>query len=76
MTKRDRELLEKQFAYLRPAPRYGSLKLAVTVAALLVSLGAGSTVILQDPNTTIEAAASRNALPTILAAYEPGRRAH
>jgi hypothetical protein len=74
MTKRDRELLEKQFAYLRPAPRYGSLKLAVTVAALLVGLGAGSTVILQDP--TIEAAASRNALPTILAAYEPGRRAH
>jgi len=73
MTKRDRELLEKQFAYLRPAPRYGSLKLAVTVAALLVGLGVGSTVILHDPNATA-AAASRNALPTVLAAYEPGRR--
>jgi hypothetical protein len=75
MTKRDRELLEKQFAYLGGAPRYGSLKLAVTVAALLVGLGVGSTVILHDPNAT-EVATSRSALPTILAAYEPGRRTH
>jgi microcompartment protein CcmK/EutM len=75
MTKRDRELLEKQFAYLRPAPRYGSLKLAVTVAALLVGLGVGSTVILHDPNAA-EVAASKNPVPTIMAAYEPGRRAN
>jgi len=74
MTKRDRDLLEKQFAWMRPAPRYGSLKLAVTVAALLVGLSVGSTVILHDPNAA--EVASRNALPTILAAYEPGRRAH
>ena len=75
MTKRDRELLEKQFAYLRPAPRYGSLKLAATVATLFVGLAIGSTVILHDPNA-VEAVASRNALPTILAAYEPGRRSY
>jgi microcompartment protein CcmK/EutM len=75
MTKRDRELLEKQFAYLRPAPRYGSLKLAVTVAVLLVGLGVGSAAILHDPNAA-EAAASKNAVPTILAAYELGRRAN
>jgi hypothetical protein len=75
MNQRDRELLEKQFAWMRPAPRYGSLKLAVTVAALLVGLAIGSTVILHDPNAT-EATVSRNALPTILAAYEPGRRAN
>jgi hypothetical protein len=75
MTKRDRELLEKQFAWMRPAPRYGSLKLAVTVATLLVGLGVGSTVILHDPNAT-EAVVSKNAVPTILAAYEPGRRAN
>jgi hypothetical protein len=73
MNQRDRELLEKQFAWIRPAPRYGSLKLAVTVATLLVGLGVGSTVILRDPNVT-EVATSRSALPTILAAYEPGRR--
>jgi hypothetical protein len=75
MTKRDRELLEKQLAYLGGAPGYGSLKLAVTIAALLVGLGVGSTVILHDPNAT-QAVASKNVVPTIMAAYEPGRRAN
>jgi hypothetical protein len=70
MTKRDRDLLEKQFAWMRPAPRYGGLKLAVTVAALFVGLSVGSTVIRHDPNAA-EVATSRNALPTILAAYAP-----
>jgi hypothetical protein len=72
MTKRDRELLEKQFAYLRPAPRYGSLKLAVTVAALLVGPGVGSTVFLHDPNSA-EVAVSTRMLPTILASYDTSR---
>jgi hypothetical protein len=73
MNQRDRELLEKQFAWMRPAPRYGSLKLAVTVATLLVGLVIGSTVILHDPNAP-EAATSRNALPTILASFTASPR--
>ena len=51
MNQRDLELLEKQFAWLRPAPSYGSLKLAVTVAILLVGIGIGSTMVLHDPNS-------------------------
>jgi hypothetical protein len=75
MTERDRELLEKQFAWMRPTPRYGSLKLAATVATLLVGLAIGSTVILHDPSAT-EVAASTSRLPTILAAYDAGKRAY
>ena len=75
MNQRDWELLDKQFAWLRPAPRYGSLKLAVTVATLLVGVGIGSTMVLHDPNST-EVGAATNAPPTILAAYDVGRRAY
>ena len=67
MNQRDRELLEKQLAWLRPAPRHASLKVAVTVATLLVGLGIGGTVVLRDPNFT-EAAASTGtpvAVPTV-----------
>ena len=73
MNQRDRELLEKQFAWLRPAPSYGSLKLAVTVAILLVGLGVGSTVILHDPNAT-EVGATTSQPPTILASFAASPR--
>jgi hypothetical protein len=75
MTKRDWELLDKQFAYLRPAPRYGSLKLAATIATLFAGLAVSSTAILHGPNST-EIIAAKSALPIVLAAYEPGRRAN
>jgi hypothetical protein len=75
MNQRDLELLEKQFAWLRPAPSYGSLKLAVTVAILLVGIGIGSTMVLHDPNS-IEVGASTSAMPTILATYDPSRRTY
>ncbi len=72
MTKRDWELLDKQFSYLRPAPRYGSLKLAVTAATLFVGLAIGSTAVLHDPNST-QLVAAKSATPIVLAAYEPHR---
>ena len=72
MNQRDRDLLEKQLAWVRPAPGYGSLKLAITLATMLVGLGIGSTVILHDPNTD-EISSSTNALPDILAAYDTSR---
>ena len=75
MNQRDLELLEKQFAWLRPAPSYGSLKLAVTVATLLVGIGIGSTVVLHDPNAT-EVGATTSVPPTVLAAYDASRRAY
>jgi hypothetical protein len=75
MNQRDRELLEKQFVWLRPSPQYGSLKLAVTVAMLLVGIGIGSTMILRDPNST-EVGASTNALPAVLASYDAGKRSY
>ena len=75
MNQRDRDLLEKQFAWLRPAPSYGSLKLAVTVATLLVGIGIGSTVVLHDPNSA-QVGASTSGPPTILAAYDASRRAY
>jgi hypothetical protein len=74
MNQRDRELLEKQFVWLRPAPSYGSLKLAVTVAALLVGLGIGSTAVLHDPNS--EVGASTKVPVALLAAYDAGKRAY
>jgi hypothetical protein len=75
MNQRDLELLEKQFAWLQPAPSYGSLKLAVTVAILLVGIGIGSTMVLHDPNS-IEVGASTSTMPTILATYDPSRRTY
>ena len=74
MNQRDLELLEKQFAYLRSEPRFGSLKLAVAVAAVLVGLAIGSTSILHDPNSAV--GASTGAPVALLAAYEPGKRAY
>jgi hypothetical protein len=67
MNQRDQDLLEKQLAWLRPAPRYGSLKVAVTVATLLVGLGIGGTVVLRDPNSTEVAASTGTplAVPTV-----------
>ena len=75
MNQRDWELLDKQFAWLRPAPSYGSLKLAVTVATLLVGVGIGSTVVLHDPNS-MQVGASTSVPPTILAAYDASRRSY
>jgi hypothetical protein len=72
MNQRDWDLLNKQFVWLRPAPRYGSLKLAATVAILLTGLGVGSTIILHDPNTT-EVAGSAKAPLAILASYDTAR---
>ena len=74
MNQRDLELLEKQFAYLRTEPRFGSLKIAVFAAAALVGIAVGSTSILHDPNT--EVGASSSAPTALLAAYEPGKRAY
>jgi hypothetical protein len=68
MNQRERELLEKQFSWLRPSPSYGSLKLAVTVAILLVGLGVGSTVILHDPNST-EVGATTSESPRLPVAH-------
>jgi hypothetical protein len=67
MNQRDLELLEKQFAYLRSEPRFGSLKLAVGVAAVLVGIAIGSTAVLHDPNSEVGASTSK--LPTILASF-------
>jgi hypothetical protein len=75
MNQRDRELLEKQFAWLQPAPQYGSLKLAVTAATLLVGIAIGSTMVLHDPNSAVTGA-STSALPPILASYDAGKRSY
>jgi hypothetical protein len=71
MNQRDRELLNKQFAWMRPAPRQISLKLGMTCAIFLAGLGVSSMLVLQDPNARLTT--SVNASQMLLASYSAPR---
>jgi len=71
MNQRDADLLEKQLAYLRPAPARGNFHFAVTVAIFIAGIGAGSLLVLRDPNATLTSSA--RAPQTLLAAYSAPR---